>query len=178
MGSIAKLTSGFTTAVAATALFATPVSAQDRPTMDEAPPCGVVEVDGYEHGAACATPGYETPRTLDDILADEDLSQIVVLHFGPGQLGTDLVAADLRVNENIPVVAIPGGPDHAAQVIIMGFTTDRLIFDQDAQNSGRVGSIAQVGYQRRLEALRNAAATTTSASLVNASAIGGPGGSQ
>ena len=178
MSAFGRLRQGFAAATAATALFAAPAYAQDRPTMDEAPPCGVVEVEGYEHGAACATPGYETPRTLDDILADDDLSQSVVLHFGPGHLDADLVAADLRVNENVPIVAIPGGPDHAVQVVIMGFTTDRLIFDQSAQNGGRVGSIALVGYQRRLEALRTAAATTTSASLINVSAAGGPGGSQ
>lgn len=162
------------TAVAALATVFAPINAvQAQDAAPEAPPCGIVEAAGYTdvHVRSCATPGYEEPRTLDDILADEDLSRMVVLHFGPGMKDTDLVAFDLTQNANTPAVAIPGGLVNGVQVIIAGWTRGRLVFDQYRQDGGDVGSIAEEGYRRRMAALRAASAesTTTGASLVRTS---------
>lgn len=129
-------------------------SAQAQDEQPGAPPCGRVLVNGYEHGAACATPGHETPRTLDDILSDESLSRMVMLHFGPGFLDADLVAYELSINAETPSVAIPGGEINTVRLIIAGRTTNRLLFDQWQLNGGRVGNVAQQLYAHRMEAIR------------------------
>lgn len=166
-GRIAGTISG---AVAAFGLATAPVLAQDGPDNgDDGLLC--VQVEDWPR-LSCATPGYEDDiRSRDEILADAAFDEMVVLHFGPGLMDAGLVAAGLSQAHDIPAVAIPGGPDDAVQVIIAGFTSDRLIFDQSAQNRGRVGAIAHLGYERRMEALRaaEAAARSSSASLVRTS---------
>jgi hypothetical protein len=187
MKTFERVTGIFTGAVAATALFAAPACSQDaRSTVEptqiafagDVAPNSTAEIvpycirpEGYPRNS-CATQGYETERTLEEIMADPALEDVIVLHFGAGLMDAGLVASVLNDDVGYPAVAIPGGPEGRVQLIIAGYTTDRMVFDQDLMNMGRVGNVAQTGYPRvmarkeeaRREAASRAAGTTTLAS--------------
>ena len=199
MGAIARLRDGFTGAVAATALFATPTCAAQDDSRTAAAPAATaaaanvsggnvtpsndatetvsycIQPEGYPLHS-CATQGYETERTLDQILADPELDNVVVLHFGEGLLDAGILASALEVGDNIPAVAIPGGPEGHVQLIIAGYTTDRMIFDQDRVDMGRVGGVAIVGYPRvmaRKEEARREASLNSDATVMAGYTPGG-----
>ena len=132
------------------------------------------EVSGYP-GRNCASPGYAQPRSLDDIKRDPALSDTVVLHFGPGLADASLVSGALRESDGIDSVAIPGGPEGKVQLVIAGWTTDKLVFDQDDLDSGWVGNVAHTGFDRvmaRKDELRREATLVKTSQLVSAT----PGG--
>jgi hypothetical protein len=160
MQALKRIRDGFGGAAAAAALIASPAIAQQAPDAEaQAAPvtetvgteCGIVEAPGYtqDHAASCATPGYEEPRTLEEILADENLSRSVVLHFGDGLLDANLLAKVLSDN-GVPTVAIPGGDVNTVEIVLAGWTNGRLKFDQWQLAGGRVATVASRGYERRM----------------------------
>jgi len=99
-------------------------------------------------GFACATPGFEAPMELSDILASESLIRDrVIFHFGGKFYDADL-AAEVASDADVPTIAIPGGPEGLMQVIIDGKTNDKAIYTQSQLNRGAVNAGLERIYSR------------------------------
>ena len=118
---------------------------------------------GYPH-ANCGTPGYETSMTLEEILADKELTRDrMVLHFGPGPRGVGIIASALN-DRGIPTTAIPGGPKGGFIMIVDGFPIKKHVFDEESIAMGTFGVAAQKVYARIMEIKANRTRTVASAS--------------
>ena len=99
-------------------------------TTDRDPGCSVPR--GYD----CATPGFETPLTLDEAI-ELSRTETVVYLYGPGIQDARLVADVMRDGNNdatraIPAIAAPGldVPSDTLYVVILG----RVIKHRESQD--------------------------------------------
>lgn len=118
-----------------------------------------VHVEGYSE-KSCASEGYETPMTLDEILGDHDLNRDrVILHFGDGIIDADL-AAIIMNDKGVAALAIPGGPENGIQLILSGKVIKSTIFTQSHINRSELTVNAPILLKRVQE--RQAAQRATS----------------
>lgn len=81
---------------------------------------------GVPVGYDCATPGFETPLTLDQAI-ELSRTETVVYLYGPGIIDARIVADvitrdDGRGETTVPAVAVPGigVPEGALYVVVLG----------------------------------------------------------
>lgn len=166
-GLLQRLTTPFGKAVIGPALLAGAMIASPAMAKDDAagPPVATApaatlasmtpdslcnQVEGYPR-LNCATPGYETPMTQDEILENNDLvSNRIILHFGPGAEDVGLLAVSINNRLGDTAIAIPGGPEGGVHLIIDGYTGPKnqpqKLFNQDHIDGGQLGGFAERAY--------------------------------
>lgn len=145
------------TIVALNSLYAPPALAEKDYSVPVAGDT-CAQVVGYAQNH-CATPGYETPMTLEQILANESLYKgRIILHFGPDILDANLVADILSNDSGVPTLAIPGGPKCGGRLLIDGQTNPAYCFTQANIDRGELGALAVrvfAAFQERQRQNRN-----------------------
>lgn len=106
-----------TASVAFPLFYPQEIRAQDQ-SASVPPGCDVPR--GYD----CATPGFETPLSLDEAIELSKRETVVYL-YGPGLQGSHIVARLMRKGEDsrpVPAVAAPGFdvPSNVFYVIVLG----------------------------------------------------------
>ncbi len=90
-----------------------------------------------EHHAECASPGFAHSMSLEEIKSSGLGENIIILHFGKGFYDASLDAI-INTEDGAPTLAIPGGPDGKASVLIDG----RLLKKQYTQSNADRGVLA------------------------------------
>lgn len=116
-------------------------------------------------GYDCATPGFETPLSLDEAVELSKRERIIYL-YGPGIQDAVIVAAIVREGRDdvpgIPAIAVPGQdvPKDEFYVVILGKvirhreSREPVAFYQPYMNRGTVFSMTRQMHARIVEALR------------------------